>query len=1008
MAFAYPTKPRFPFSSSSLQPCGCYFYPGTSRGKTFLPQIGLSARTTVWSTVSQTLLSQTFINPSPDDRIDQAVYQFPLYDGVSVVGFTCCIGSRTISGVVKEKGRARTEYKEAVDRGETAGLLEQSSDASDVWSTRIGNIPTNEKVVVEITYLGELKHDAEKDAHRFTIPTAIAPRYGNSSYDEGGLPKSQSHPYNIGGIEIVVDVAVDDGCLLRGIQSPSHPIGISMGRTSTMPEDSIDPRRASATLALGDAALNLDFVLLILTKDQGAPRALLETHPRISGQRALMATLVPKFNLPLDRPEIVFVADRSGSMRDKIPTLKSALKVFLKSLPVGVKFNICSFGSGCSTLWTRSQAYNQASLDEAIRHVDSFAANMGGTELLSPVKVAVEGRFQDLNLEVMLLTDGQINNQQALFDYINETTQGGRVRMFSVGIGNAASHSLIEGIARAGNGFAQSVMGGEQLDRKIVRMLKGALTPHVNNYTLEIKYESEAGDDFDMVEKVGDGTQHDINEGIPMNLEKEATKGTISLFDQTSKEQNIQPTQEDQDPYKHLPSLEPPKLLQAPHTIPPLYPFIRSTVYVLMSPETLQKFPVEVVLRGTSKHGPLELSIPIQDIGQGEMINRLAAKKAMLEIEEGRGWIQEVKNKQQDLIKEKYESKWDEMVQRAAVDIGVKYQVAGKWCSFVAVQRKFAPNAKASESLETSSTSSTLDFDDADIIDEVVETPPAPQAPASGRGNAVGGAMRHRKIISKGPRTSTGGMAPRKQMASQAAPQPHQTMEQPPGTFGTQSVGSVRGGALNSTSSVGGAFGQAAPDRLTTNLDASAATPQSNTFGGSSMFQNSKKKRISHAQESPSPLFTPSPSSFATTTTPKDFRVASFGQQSNQQPNTQSTTKPQEAPIPRSDEDRAHALIELQLFNGAWTRSKRLFQILQMDEKIVEQRIGTDDRALTALAVIFFDWRLKAHEESWELVVEKAKGWLEEQGVVEGGELWTRVFEDVHGGRVQCDVEMLE
>ena len=43
--------------------------------------------------------------------------------------------------------------------------------------------------------------------------------------------------------------------------------------------------------------------------------------------------------------------------------------------------------------------------------------------------------------------------------------------------GNSVSSALIEGVARAGDGFAQSVGEGETLDGKVIRMLRGALTP---------------------------------------------------------------------------------------------------------------------------------------------------------------------------------------------------------------------------------------------------------------------------------------------------------------------------------------------------------------------------------------------------------------------------------------------------------------------------------------------------------------------------------------------------
>jgi hypothetical protein len=80
-----------------------------------------------------------------------------------------------------------------------------------------------------------------------------------------------------------------------------------------------------------------------------------------------MMTLVPKFNLKSQKPEIIFIADRSGSMGGQIPTLVSALKVFLKSIPIGCMFNICSFGSHHSFLWSKSQMYGHDTLAEAIR-----------------------------------------------------------------------------------------------------------------------------------------------------------------------------------------------------------------------------------------------------------------------------------------------------------------------------------------------------------------------------------------------------------------------------------------------------------------------------------------------------------------------------------------------------------------------------------------------------------------------------------------------------------------
>jgi hypothetical protein len=198
--------------------CGLYYtHPNIYQHqleKTYLPQVELQAHTSILSTTSRTTLAQTFVNPSETKGIKKVTYTFPLYDGVSVVGFTCHVGGRIIVGEVKEKEKARAVFKEAVARGETAALLEQLPDASDVFTTTIGNIPAGAKVVIHITYLGELKHDMEVDGIRFTIPSIICPRYGNTTIGIFNNTSTQGTH-----ISIIVDAEMPDGSFIQQIRS---------------------------------------------------------------------------------------------------------------------------------------------------------------------------------------------------------------------------------------------------------------------------------------------------------------------------------------------------------------------------------------------------------------------------------------------------------------------------------------------------------------------------------------------------------------------------------------------------------------------------------------------------------------------------------------------------------------------------------------------------------------------------------------------------------------------
>ncbi|KAI4755563.1 hypothetical protein E4T52_12352 [Aureobasidium sp. EXF-3400] len=648
--------------------CGCYYIASYDR-RTYLPQVHLDSHTTITPLYSTTKLSQTFQNPTAD-QLPETRYTFPLYDGVTVTAFSCAIGDKVIKGHVEQKEQARKTFNNAVSRGETAGLLE--SLPTGVFGVTLGNIPANTSIQVDIIYGGELKHDAQIDGLRYVLPISIARRYG--SYP-GTLLQVDSAVAK--GMKITVDIDME-GSTIRKVQCPSdHPIALDMNTLSTTLGSTPDMSKASVTLTHGTTELLTDFVLQILIDDIGSPKAILEKHS-LPGRQALMATFVPRFNIKAIRPEIIFIADQSGSMRGtKNTALVAALKTFLKSLPSGVRFNICAFGSHHSFLWQKSVPYNQENFDLALGFVQGFTASYGGTELLSPVKAAFESHHPDMPLELVVLTDGQIYAESQLFHYINSQIHEKKVdaRCFVLGVGSNVSHTLVEGFARAGNGVSQFITDDEVMDFKVIRMLKAALYPHVKDYRLEIKYD-DVEEDFEMIESV-----------MPKQAAETAnptvqSKAPISLFNPSADLSDA--PDEDADRYAHLPNIAVPKIIQAPHVIFPLLPYSRTTVYLLL--QDMEKIPKSVVLHGTCPDGPLTLEIPIKKIDNPNYtVNTLTAKRVIQELEEGRGWLKTAQEGT-ELIKDKHSSRFDELVEKEVVRLGIDYQVANKWCSFVAVE----------------------------------------------------------------------------------------------------------------------------------------------------------------------------------------------------------------------------------------------------------------------------------------------------------------------------------
>ncbi|KAK3642626.1 hypothetical protein LTR56_010674 [Elasticomyces elasticus] len=1027
-------------SSRSNHICGCYYV--VTNGKIFdpirryLPQVKLASHTTISPLCFTTILTQTFHNPNPE-AIAEGRYVFPLYDGVAVNGYTISYADKVLKGVVKQKDDAKQEYKEAIDRGETAGLLESLPDG--IFGVTLGNVPAGADIVVEITYCGELKHDAAIDGLRYTLPTSIAPRYG----EHPGQVLS-SNTQTKGGISITVDINMVSSAV-RKVQSPSHPIAVTSGSTSTAAStNTFKPHQSSATLTLGTTELAQDFVLQLLVDDINKPRAVIETHPTLLHQRAIMATLVPNFILEPAHPEIVFIADQSGSMQGtKNTALVKALHVFLKSLPLGVKFNICAFGNNYDYLWPKSQAYNAENLQRAVECVSSFSASYGGTEILRPIKAAFEQRLGDMPLEVMLLTDGEVWGEQSIFSYVNEQIRDKKVdaRVFALGIGDGVSHALVEGVARAGKGFAQFVTPEEEatgLDRKVVRMLKGALYAHTWDYELEVVYAkdenleatpapaTEDDDDFELVEK--------FNSDLHLD-EKTRTSSVTDIVDKPAKsffDTSLDPSKPEAqgkvDRYAHLPHIDLPALLQAPSELPPLFPFSRTTVYMMLGPGPSQQQVSAIVLRAKSVGGPLELTIPVDELETNNgvaTVHQLAARKAIQDLEEGRGWLNTVpisaaKSGAAQTVEAQYGSWYDEIVEREAVRLGERFQVAGKWSSFVAVEAGSKEATRSSETVtarstdarEASAAGSHLHSTAASLqqrgerLDSLQGNVHIDRAVYSARKQSSSGGVLCRLMSSGPPKTATpavtasgqtgglfsgvasaasglfGSRAPsvsnyQQRHASFAAPSmPGSLVPQPTGYEPSSTSGQFIGG--------GGLFAaRAPPPPPPARQSYGKATSLSQTSSAGTADCFFEPREHTGASEPTSDVLT------SLTFKPSDQvgsdpfpgRIFDWVPK-NGSPVRAAALCSMEAKRPSEIDPIAamHTLIGLQTFSGAWLWNDELANVIGVDASVCSDwRTGdsvSSAAKATALALAFLTSRVANQKDVWEMVAKKATTWL--------------------------------
>ena len=402
----------------------------------------------------------------------EAVYVFPLDEGAAVCGFAAVVGDVRYEAEVKPRDSAFAAYDDAMAEGHGAFLLDE--ERSDVFTASIGNLAPGADAQIELTYVTELMF--EGDAVRFMLPTTVSPRYapavdrvgiGRSAADALNPPSTRHVPY---GLTFTATVHAAGG--LRRIESPSHPVAVDL-----------EGQQATVTLSQQQSALDRDLVLLITPVSATGPQVALERSP--SGRIAASVTFRPSFAVTRAPADVVFLVDRSGSMQgSSIEQVRNALQLCLRSLESGCAFDLVGFGSSFESLFGDCRAYDEQSLADAHRHVSSLSASLGGTELL-PALEAVLGAAarRERVLQLIVLTDGQVTNTDAVLEAVRRCRD--RVRVFTFGIGRGASHQLVKGLARAGGGAAEFIYPGERIEAKVMRQFARALAPSMTDMKLD-------------------------------------------------------------------------------------------------------------------------------------------------------------------------------------------------------------------------------------------------------------------------------------------------------------------------------------------------------------------------------------------------------------------------------------------------------------------------------------------------------------------------------------------
>ncbi|KAK9521317.1 hypothetical protein VZT92_021134 [Zoarces viviparus] len=429
-----------------------------------------------------TTVVSTLNYENKEDKPLEAVFVFPLPGDAAVCHFSAKIGQTHIVAEVKEKKEAREEYDDALSSGQQAFLLEESDQSPDIFSLSVGSLPPGESASIRLEYVTELAVQADEGL-RFCLPAVLNPRYQpqGSGGSEGGNVQVTSVPASLVPYSLSFSARVSSPRPVSKVES-SCPLD---------PLQYLNTEQTQATVKLAAGhKFDRDVELLIYYKDAHQPTAVVEAGQASSqpgtlmGDPVVMLSLYPEFppavmSSVASCGEFVFLLDRSGSMSGaRIKSATDTLLLLLKSIPLGCYFNICSFGSSYEHIFPKSVEYNQKTMDEALKNVEEMKADLGGTEILKPLKhIYSQPCIPNQPRQLFVFTDGEVGNTKDVINLVKHNSVSHRC--FSFGIGEGASSALINGLAKEGGGHAQFITGTDRMQPKVMQSLRFALQPAV-------------------------------------------------------------------------------------------------------------------------------------------------------------------------------------------------------------------------------------------------------------------------------------------------------------------------------------------------------------------------------------------------------------------------------------------------------------------------------------------------------------------------------------------------
>uniref|UniRef100_A0A4W6G120 Poly [ADP-ribose] polymerase n=1 Tax=Lates calcarifer TaxID=8187 RepID=A0A4W6G120_LATCA len=403
-----------------------------------LPLQAVHVKCKLMDLLSQVIIFQKYTNMSSVPI--EAKYVFPLDDTAAVCGFEAFINGKHVVGKVKEKEKARKEYKQAIEKGHGAYLMDQ--DAPDVFTISVGNLPPGATVLIKVTFVSELI--VRDGSILFSLPGSVAPWQESAALNQttqvrrawtGGPKKTKRIPPQ--SIKFTLDMSIEMPYEITSLQCITHKVKIK--RTDC---------KAVVSVLPGEVMGAEGFQLSVTLSEVHLPRMWVEKHPDKDSQ-ACMLVFYPDFdtNSSSASDEVVLLLDTSESMKGESLCMaqKIALQV-LKTLGHNLRINVILFGTGQFCPFK----FLCILFNCITSYIISKTIKCGSTELWRPLRALNLLPPSHGTRNLLLLSDGHIQNAELTLQLLRENAQ--HSRLFTCGLSPTANRHMLRALAQAGGG----------------------------------------------------------------------------------------------------------------------------------------------------------------------------------------------------------------------------------------------------------------------------------------------------------------------------------------------------------------------------------------------------------------------------------------------------------------------------------------------------------------------------------------------------------------------------